>query len=263
MIRHVFLFNLAAFDALPRMERWYWQFHAPETVRKIGPWLTQYTSHRAVAPPLDLRALGHYNYRWSEMWFRGFERTEPPTRLTWYEGQMQDLGDTVRDDIYGGQWEGTAEGRHPPVQLFLPAQAEVRLDNHRGIQTPVPTFRWIAILKFPEDRAAGDRWVLDEVLPAFSTARGVTQVLSSAALEVPDEKLRELSPGEPRQFPWQRWIEVQFTDFEAWLECAKHILFAASVNRSRAGNLQPYADLTSTIVLEKPDWTLAELRPFP
>lgn len=263
MIRHVFLFNHASFDALPRMERWYRQYHAPETVRKLGPWLTRYISHRAVAPPTDLQALGYYNYRWSEMWFRDFERTEPPSRLTWYDGQMQDFGDTVRDDIYGGAWEGSAEGRHPPVQLFLPAHAEVCLDNHRGIHTPVPAFRWIAVLKFPADRAAGDRWVLDEVLPAFANTPGVTQVLSSAALQVPEEKLRELSPGEPMQFPWHRWMEVQFTEYECWAKCAMAVMTAPTANRIQAGDIQPYSDLTSTIVLEKPDWTLEELRPFP
>lgn len=262
MIRHVFAFNLTSIDALPRMERWYRQYHAPETVRKLGPWLRRYESYRAVHRS-DLADLGYYNYRWSEMWFDRFEPTDPPTGLTWYEGQGEDLGDVRTDDRYNADWGGRREGPHPPLQLFLPGVPELVIDNHRGMHTPAPTLRWIAVLRFPNDRAAGDRWITDEVLPTIANAAGVTHVLSSGALHVPEEKLRELSPGEPRQFPWHRWVEVRFTRYDPWLECLKATLAAPSGNKDRAGPIEPYVDLVSTVVLEKPDWTLAELSPFP
>jgi hypothetical protein len=105
--------------------------------------------------------------------------------------------------------------------------------------------------------------VLDEVLPVFAKTPGVTHVFSSNALRVPEEKLRELAPGEPKQFPWHRWVEVRFTEYAPWLECATAALTAPSGNKDRAGIIEPYADLVSTIVLERPDWTLADHRPFP
>lgn len=261
MIRHVFMFNLTSVDALARMERWYWRHHAPEAVRSLGPWLRRYESWRTVAIPQPLPEVGFYNYRWTEMWFERFEPQGSPTGLTWYEGQDVD-SDSFVEDAYASSWPGRFDGPHPVSQLFLPGIPEIVVDNHRAPQESPPTLRWIAQMHFPQDVAGGQDWFVNTAFPALAAIPGVVRAFSSAALEVPEETLRALSPQEPKQFPWNRWFELRFTDFEAWRKAAPAILGWDAANRSLHGGMQPYRDFISTIVLERPDWTVNEMKPF-
>ena len=68
------LINLSSYNVLPVMERWLLQTHAPETIARIGPWLTRYQSYRAAPPPpamyADAEDFGYYNWRVTELWYR-------------------------------------------------------------------------------------------------------------------------------------------------------------------------------------------------
>lgn len=83
--------------------------------------------------------------------------------------------------------------------------------------------------------------------------------MSSRALEVPEFKLREFTVGEPHQFVWNRWFEIRFTHFDAFVTAA----FAAFGALSERWGVEAYMDLVSTIHLERPDWTLRDLVPYP
>lgn len=261
MIRHVFMFNLKTVDALARMERWYWRHHAPEAVRGAGPWLRRYESWRTIAVPEKMPEVGFYNYRWTELWFDGFEPHGSPTGLTWYEGQDED-SDSNTSDAYHGGWPGRFDGPHPVSQVFLPALPDIAVDNHHLPSEAPPTLRWIAMMNFPQDVAAGHKWFVEEAFPKLASMPGAVRSFTSAALEVPEESLREMSPQEPQQFPWHRWCEIRFTDFEAWRAAAPAILEWNAQSRTLHGGMEPYRDFISTIVLEKPDWTLNDVRPF-
>lgn len=43
------------------MERWYFRDHAPEIVRRHGPWLARHESYLPVDAPVEARAYGFYN----------------------------------------------------------------------------------------------------------------------------------------------------------------------------------------------------------
>jgi hypothetical protein len=258
MIRHFFMFNLSSFDALARVERWYWRFHAPEAVRGAGPWLRRYESYRTITPPVDLSWLGHYNYRRTEMWFDRFEQMEPPFDMSWYDEHDEDM--QSNDDPYGGDWLGRKGGPYVPLQAFIPGIAEIDI-NLRSMKanTPPPAMRLTGIMRFPKDPAAADDWFVENVVKKFAECEGVTRILSSKPLEVPEFKLREFARGEPKQFVWQRWFEFRFTRFDPFIAMASD-LFGETASR---WEVEPYTDLVSTLHLERPDWTLRDLHSFP
>ncbi|MEZ5916010.1 MAG: hypothetical protein R3C40_00290 [Parvularculaceae bacterium] len=72
MNKIMLMLNIQSMNALPVMERWLLRTHAPETVSRVGPWLTRYQSYRAVPPPpkmhRDAEAYGYYNWRITELW---------------------------------------------------------------------------------------------------------------------------------------------------------------------------------------------------
>jgi hypothetical protein len=258
MIRHFFMFNLSSIDALARSERWYWRLHAPEAVRGAGPWLRRYESYRTVQVPVDLSWLGYYNYRRTEMWFEKFEPMEPPFDMSWYDEHAEDW--QSGDDPYNGEWLGRKGGPYVPVQAFIPAIAEIDI-NRRSMKanTPPPTLRLTGTIRFPNDSAAADAWFVENVINKLADCEGMTRVLSSKPLEVPEFKLREFSRGEPKQFVWNRWFEFRFTTFQPFVDMASH-LFGETTSR---WNVEAYTDLVTTLHLERPDWTLRDLQSFP
>jgi hypothetical protein len=261
MIRNVYLMNLKALDALPRWERWYWRHHAPEVVRNMGPWLRRYESWRAIPDRNDLSAIGYYNYRWTELWFEDFEATDRPLTLSWYEGQDID-SETPLEDPYHGGWTGRFDGLHPIAQSWVPALPEIRIDNHIAAAEMPPVFRWIGLLRFPEGAKVGDRWFTQEVVPGLARTEGVQRIRTSRTLEVPEDILRNLSRQEPQQFAWQRFFEIEFSSFKPFIEAITLMFHWNAARGMHAHGIEPYRDLVSTITLERPDWTLHDVKPY-
>jgi hypothetical protein len=52
------------------MERRYFRDHAPEIIRRYGPWLARRESYLPVPVPEDARSYGFYNWRITEGWWR-------------------------------------------------------------------------------------------------------------------------------------------------------------------------------------------------
>jgi hypothetical protein len=147
-----------------------------------------------------------------------------------------------------------------PAQAYIPAIAEIDINNRPMIApSPPPTLRVSGLIKFPNDRDQSDAWFLDNVIRELAKCEGVTRVMSSNALIVPEEKLREFSPGEPKQFVWHRWFEFRFTQYATWAEKTRALFEQAQATCG----IKPYDDLVTTLHLERPDWTMADHRPYP
>ena len=69
MIKSLVLHDIPL-DAIASMERWYYRDHAPEIVRRYGPWLARHESYLPVPAPSDALAHGTYNWRLTEGWWR-------------------------------------------------------------------------------------------------------------------------------------------------------------------------------------------------
>ena len=62
------------------MERWYYRDHAPEIVRRYGPWMARFECYIPVPAPADACTYGFYNWRLTEGWWRDFPGREQHSR---------------------------------------------------------------------------------------------------------------------------------------------------------------------------------------
>ena len=181
------MINLASEDVLPRMERWYWRAHAPQTQRSLGPWLRRYESYRALPAPPEAEAVGYYNYRLSELWFDRLEAMPSPAGLIWLPDHARQSGLPEDAPMYGAAWAGAPGGAHPPLQLFVPALPEHEFKGAEDTFEHVAYVRWCVAHKPPQgvDQAEADRWFTDVHGLEAAACDEVLRLYSSRAIAMP------------------------------------------------------------------------------
>lgn len=269
MIRHIFIFNLTSMSALPAAERWYWRNHAPQSVRKGSPWMTRYESYRAVPPPEGAEAFGYYNYRETEIWYRELEPMGNYRDLIFYPDYFKDFGIPDPEEHYATRWLGQKGGPYPPVQLYAPA---LPTNDFKGRGTPPDEhtiLRWFIAFKYPEgvpiDEA--EDWYVKVHAPEAKQQQGLTRFFSTRGLELPEKWIRAVSPKHPHQYPWHRVSEMWYENYDTWRDSVIDNPPAYTpppwAPKGKYPFFEPYRDFVSTFLLERPDWTLADIRPFP
>jgi hypothetical protein len=267
MIRNLFMINLVDIDALPRYERWYWRVHAPQAQRMLGPWLRRYESYRALPPPAEAEQIGYYNFRMSDLWFDRLEPMGSPAGLIWLPDQAKQSGLDNIDDAYGTGWAGVPGGAHPPLQLFLPAIPVNDFKGQHETFEHTAYVRWVVAHKFPDQASAqaGEDWFINVHGPEAAACEELLRFFSSPTLELPDEVQRERSPGNSTPPPVWRLSEYWFETMAEWRKFFNRTNLTpppGSVS-DRPPFFVPYADFVSTFCLERPDWTLVDIRPLP
>jgi hypothetical protein len=267
MIRNLFLINLAELDALPRYERWYWRIHAPQAQRMLGPWLRRYESFRSLPPPPEAEQIGYYNYRMSDLWFDRLEPMGSPAGLIWLPDQARQSGLDSLDDAYGLGWAGLPGGAHPPLQLFLPAIPENDFKGKFETFEHTSYVRWIVAHKAPDrsDLEAAEDWFVNVHGPEASTCEELLRFFSCSSLAVPADVQAERSPDSSAAPPAWRYSEYWFETMSDWRR------FFGRTNLTPPPGSEgdvlpfwlPYRDFVSTFCLERPDWTLVDIRPLP
>lgn len=253
MYKTAMILNIKSMNALPVMERWLGQIHAPETFSRIGPWLTRYQSYRACPPPPELYAdvekYGYYNWRVTELWYK--EPYPQPGILPQaffpeYKinlGMTQDLASDV------SAWPGRPEGPRTAARYVVPARptedfkgGDIALNNYRSI------LRWYMVFKYPAGvpKDEADRWYLDVHAKEVLNQPGLTRFFS--------HKVVTPKPGEPDI--WHRASELWYDDFDAWHNAVvvspPHYTKPPWATSESYPFLSPFVDFISTFVLETP-----------
>lgn len=263
MIKSVFVMNIRSMNDLPAMERWYVRYHAPETMSNHGVWLTRYHSYRAVPAPPEAEHYGCYNYRLTELYFRGVDEMAgpgAPLAFTWFPNQMEIMG-LIGKNPYTTEWEARPEGPHPPVQCYVPARPTEDFFG-AGLSIDEKTIlRWYIAFKYPEGVPVeeGEKWYLDVHAKEVMQQPGLIRYFSHRALEI---------PRRPSQYPWHRVTEQWYENLDGWRKAV--IDSPPKYTKPPWGKmdeypfLEPYVDFVSMFVLERPtDNFLRDWRPFP
>ena len=133
MIRSLALHDVPI-NSIAAMERWYHRDHAPEIVRRYGPWLARLEGYLPVCAPPEVRGYGFYNWRLTEAWWR-----EVPSA-----GDEADLCFTP-----------------PPIQArvaacFVPAQPTEVLVAGEFLPLDRAPLRWMVLIRYPQDVALAE-----------------------------------------------------------------------------------------------------------
>ena len=201
MIRSIVVHDIPM-SRIAAMERWYYKDHAPEIVRRYGPWLARHESYLPVDAPPEARAFGFYNWRVTDGWWR--ELPEPGAK-----GAMAFTVPPVWPEV---------------AACFIPAQPD-----HDFLGSDIQPYerqvlRWFCLIRYPEgvSRAEGDDWFVNVHAPEAMRQPGLYRFFSHATVDPgvglpgtwPPAAIAPMRAGlRPR---WDRLVELWYESFDDW-----------------------------------------------
>ena len=256
MIKSLVLHDIPL-DAIAPMERWYYRDHAPEIVRRYGPWLARHESYLPVAAPPDALAYGMYDWRLTEGWWR----------------EVPEAGA-----------QGALSFTPPPVvptvaTCFVPAQPTEDFVGSERVPADGAYLRWVVFLRYPERVAEydGERWFRGTFAAEVAACPHVKRAFSYQTVREHIGLPGTWAPGaappmETLHLGWHRVVELWFESFAAWRTAvlgeagrARPGAFAAPhwATATTFPFVQPYVDFAATFVLERPtDEFLRDVRAY-
>ena len=200
MIRSIVVHDIPA-DSVAAMERWYHRVHAPEIVRRYGPWLARHESFVPVPPPPEAAALRRVRLAGHRLLVAGDPGARSAGRAVLHAAA------------------GVAAGR----DLLHPGPADERLPRLGHAARGARVFRWHVLLRYPDGVTAeeGERWFLQTHAPEVCELPGLRRFFSYRVI---DEPVRlpgvwrdgGAPPPETVQHEWHRLSELWFDSFSDW-----------------------------------------------
>lgn len=228
-------------DDIAAMERWYHRYHAPEIVRRYGPWLQRHESYMPVPAPEEARAFGLYNWRMTDGWWR--EIPKPGA-----QGALCFTDPPVRPRV------ATCFIPWQPTEDFL--GSEIQPDAHNVL-------RWFIMMKYPPGvtRAQGDEWFLKTHAPEVAKQPGLTRFFSYVpwpeVIQLPGtwQKGSAPPPGTVER-QWDRVVELWYDNFRDWrravVESPPAYTAPSWATHKAYPFLEPGKQFVSAFLLERP-----------
>lgn len=247
--------NMRSDNDRPRMMRWLYKQHIPESISQFVPYVTKYATYHALPLPANATAFGAYNAWMTEHYwlFNMFQdkNTGMGRGLVFGEAFPEDFKEMTTsppsEELRPGGWEGSREGYHPFLFCFAPIFWEDDFKGAGRLTDEGANFRWLSVLKYPKSVSAdeGDAWFKEVFAPQVCANTQVTRFVSSRVLD------------EPRMNPFHRIAEIWFDDSEAWrnaiVETADRYSKPPWAEWDRFPFLEPYKDFVSIFLLDRPD----------
>jgi hypothetical protein len=241
MIKSIVIHDISL-SHIAAMERWYFRDHAPEIIRRYGPWLTRHESYLPVPVPPEAQAYGCYNWRVTEGWWR--ELPEPGPK-------------------------GTFSFTLPPVwpkvaTCFIPAQPTEDFKGSEFQAGEKNVLRWYILFKYPEgvSREKGEDWFLNVHAKEAAQQPGLYRFFSYKVIKEtlplpgtwPPDKFKGEQVGSAS---WDRVCELWYENFDDWrksvIDSPPKYTRPAWAKYSKYPFLEPYNDFVSSFILERPN----------
>lgn len=183
------------------MERWYYQKHSVEIIRRYGPWLTRHESYLPVFPPPEALRFGFYNWRVTEGWWRELPETGP---------------------------KGTFSFTLPPVwpkvaTCFIPAQPTEDFMGYELQPDEKNVLRWFILFRYPNgiSREEGEDWFLNihvrEVMKQPGLYRFFSYKVIKEDIPLPGTWPPGAFKGEQKgSVSWDRVCELWYETWDDW-----------------------------------------------
>lgn len=223
------------------MERWYYNDHASEIVRRYGPWLTRHESFLPVFAPAEARAYGFYNWRVTEGWWREIPLTGP-------RGTMAFTAPPV--------WPNVATCFVPaqPTEDFMGSEIQPHEKN---------VLRWYILLKYPEgvSEEEGEEWFLNIHAREVMKQPGLYRFFSYRVIKEPIDlpgvwAPEQVPPPDTVMASWDRLVELWYETFDDWqksvIEKPPQYTKPSWAGYEEYPFLEPYVDFVSSFILERP-----------
>ncbi len=239
MIRSIVLHQIPM-THIAAMEKWYWRDHAPEIVRRYGPWMARHESWLPVDAPADARALGWFNWRLTDGWWREMPLAGPRGAMAF-----------------------TLPPHWPTVATcFIAAQPDHDWKGAEIQPHEKSVLRWVQLWRYPEgvSRAAGDAWLTGSLVPELCRNPAVFRAFSHAAV-TPGGGLPGVWPPDSLapmkatlQTGYDRVVEIWTESFDDWRAALQMPLTPPPwATRGDFPFVAPGQDFVCSFVLERPN----------
>ena len=226
-VRYASIWEQPADNAV--LDGWYRDTHSRESLRFVGPWLSNYVAYRGHDAPGEADRFNTIRYRLTEMWY-----ASPAARIEAQRAwQPLTPPPTVDRELFPGKTR--IESIWIPV---LPD--EIWRDDHPKAD---PTMlRWVFFLRYPKGVPLddGEAWFTRVYAPELAEDEGVRRFLCYRTVDPPKS-----------DHAWVRMCEVWFDSYAAWR--------AAALDRSARftapawSSAFPFAEYASIFTAPRPD----------
>lgn len=195
-MRSLIYVNVAKEDYRPKLLRWLYKVHVPESISQFEPYVTKYAFYPTFPTPPEGERFGYAKMQLTEhhwlvsdldprLEIKALAETFPVDVLVWQgnlpehvlgEGQIHaegDAGNTARQS-------NNAEG-NPFIFAFLPMWWEKDIKGKGRTITDGANYRFNMAIGFPEgvDKEEGSKWLFEKVIPIMEKAPEVSRILCS------------------------------------------------------------------------------------
>jgi hypothetical protein len=254
-MRSFILQNIRSENDRPKVLRWLFKQHVPESISQYMPYCTKYATYYAMALPEGAQDYGTYNgFMTEHYWlFNIFQSqgTGMPRGLAFGEEYPEDFMEITCQPpskvLRQSGWQGSRDGYHPIVFSFAPIFWEDDFKGEGRLTDAGPNYRWLFFLKYPDGVSIdeGDTWFKDVFAPEICANPEVNRMFSSRQLD------------DPRINPFHRIVEVWFDDSEGWrtaiADKAGQYTKPAGATWEKAPFFEPYKDFVGIFILDRPD----------
>ncbi len=252
-MRSLIYVNCADEDYRPNLTRWLYKTHIPESISQFEPYVTKYAFYPAFPTPPEGERFGYCSMQLTEhhwlvsdldprLGIKALAETFPPEVLVWqgnlpksmlepHDGPAPDDQD---GDIGNNARQTAVEGANPFIFCFLPMWWENDIKGKGRTIEDGANYRWNVAIGYPEgvDKAEGDRWLFDEVIPIFKDAPECTRILES--------KVKKEINGCVMDHVLELWFPNQSAWYKVAVEGTKHLAKPSWAQQDQFPFLKPY-----------------------
>lgn len=220
-MRSLIFVDVAKEEYRHRLLHWLHCYHVQDSISQFEPYVTKYAFYYALPTPPDGERFGackshmteHYwlvNPFTEETKHKAFTEFFPPDVLRW-QGNIPDIDEDRPANLEGDEGRATdRKDARPFLFAFLPMWWEDDLKGAQRTPNDGPNYRWQWGIRCPEGVAPEevDKWLYDEVFPAFGKMGEVTRILTSRVKQ------------QVNNCAYYRIVEMWFDGPEEWHKAA-------------------------------------------
>jgi len=157
-MRSFILQNFRSDNDRPKIWRWLYKQHVPESISQFMPYCTKYCTYHALPLPEGALDFGTYNGMMTEHYwlFNIFQAkgSAHSSGLAFGEEYPEDFMELTcqppSDVLRQSGWQGSRDGYHPVVFSFAPVFWEDDFKGSGRLTDAGPNVRWLFLLKYPD-----------------------------------------------------------------------------------------------------------------
>ena len=271
-MRSLIYVDCACEDYRPKLQRWLYKDHVPDSISQFEPYVTKYAFYPSFPIPPEGGRFGYARMQLTEhhwlvsdldprLGIKAIAETFPMDVLVWQGnlpaaalggGQLESEGDVGNS----ARQSNNAEGK-PFIFAFLPMWWEKDIKGKGRTIEDGANYRFNMTIGFPEgvDKEEGAKWLFEKVIPIFEAAPECTRILCSHVKKEINDCVMD--------YVLELWFENQSGWYKVMVEDTGALKKPEWAQQDAFPFLKPYHNICSAAVADyTPSNNLASYRGY-